>query len=265
MARKKGSRKINVTKYLVGFLSEKSFFIRPVTLFVLGAAILSGAFLGGRHFFLNSRFFRIEDVVVNKDRGYSFRNEEQKIKKLYVGRNIFSVDLDQLQVLMKNDFPQLRDVEARRNLPNRLEIDIVTRKPVAVIDAGRGIVIDREGVVLAVGEGTGSLVKIKGLRFFLKTPKVGQCIRNEALDRAVVLLEGMRKKLGGKEKDIEYVDISDAKNLVLGISGVKVKMGTDDFSRKIDELREILDDPNMDFKDIKYIDLRFEGGVISPR
>jgi hypothetical protein len=64
-------------------------------------------------------------------------------------------------------------------------------------------------------------------------------------------------------KDVEYIDISGQNNILLGISGVTVKMGADDFSRKIDELKEILNDPNVNMRDINYIDLRFEDPVIS--
>ena len=41
--------------------------------------------------------------------------------------------------------------------------------------------------------------------------------------------------------------------------------GERDFSEKVIKLRQILRDPNIDMKDINYIDLRFQDAVISPK
>ena len=83
--------------------------------------------------------------------------------------------------------------------------------------------------------------------------------------RALVLLEGMRKKMSSEKKYIEYIDISDRNNILLGIHGVPIKMGADNFSRKIDDLKGILKDPDISMRDINYIDLRFDDAVISPK
>ncbi|MFC1644293.1 cell division protein FtsQ/DivIB, partial [Candidatus Omnitrophota bacterium] len=144
---------------------------------------------------LNSQFFTIKEIEVNESRGSSFAEGKQKLEKLYVGQNIFTVDLKQAQALIEKDFPELRKVEVRRNLPDELEIDILSREPIAVIAAGKGIVIDREGVVLALGEGDGDLVKIKGIKFFLIRPSRGEKVKSGVLSKALVLLEGLRKKM----------------------------------------------------------------------
>ncbi len=263
MARKKSLKKKKTRGRAGGFSPVKVFSARPVLIFLLCAGLFAGAFYGIRYFFLNSTFFTIKEVVVNSPSAYSFREGEKKLKRLYAGRNIFTVDLKQVQTLIKNDFPQLKKVEVRRNLPEILEIDVVSRGPVAVIDTGGGIVIDAEGVVLSVGEKSRELVRIKGISFFLHTPSRGNRISDRALGRALSLLDGLRSRMPRNMKDVEYIDISGRNNILLGISGVTVKMGTDDFSRKIDELKEILNDPNMDVRDINYIDLRFRDPVIS--
>lgn len=263
MARKKTLKKRKARGRAGGFSPGTIFSAKPVLIFLLCAGLFGGAFYGTRYFFLNSPFFTIKEVVVNSSSPYSFRKGEKKVKQLYVGRNIFTVDLKQVQALIKSDFPQLKKVEVRRNLPEILEIDVVSRGPVAVIDTSGGIVIDAEGVVLSVGEKSRELVRIRGISFFLNMPSKGKKIPDRALSRALVLLDGLRSKMPGNMKDVEYIDVSGRNNILLGISGVTVKMGTDDFFRKIDELKEILNDPNMDMRDINYIDLRFKDPVIS--
>ena len=239
--------------------------LKGAALFLISASLLAGAFFGMRHFFLNSGFFAVKEIVINKDRGYPFEAGERRLEKLYLGRNIFSVDLKQVEMLTEREFPRLRKVEVRRRLPDRLEIDIAGRSPAAVIDGRRTVIIDREGVVLDVGGSGRDLVKIKGINFFLTLPSRGEKVDNETLDKALVLLEGLRGKMGLGAKEIDYIDISDRKNIVLGVYGVQVKMGTGDFSRKIEDLKEITQDPGVKMGDIKYIDLRFEDAVISPK
>jgi cell division septal protein FtsQ len=170
VARRRTSKKKKMRDRAEGFLPAKVFSARPILVLFLCAALIGGAFYGIRHFFLNSSFFAIREIVVNKDLGYSFREGERKLERLYLGRNIFTVDLKQVQVLIKNDFPQFKKVEVRRNLPEALEVDIVSRGPAALIDTGGGIIIDAEGVVLNVGEKSEGLIKIKGISFFLNRP-----------------------------------------------------------------------------------------------
>ena len=63
------------------------------------------------------------------------------------GVNQFSVDIDQRREdLMQT--PNIRDVRIKRTLPDKLDVTIVEREPVARISAGaRGLVSDETGVI----------------------------------------------------------------------------------------------------------------------
>jgi cell division septal protein FtsQ len=229
------------------------------------AAIIGGAAYGLRYFFLNSDFFPVREVYDNKDKGSLFKESEAKFKRLYAGRNIFRVDLKEVQELIKNDFPQLKKAEVRRRFPDRIEIDMITREPIAVIDYGGGVMIDRDAVVVGAGGKTEGLIRVRGVGFFLNMPSRGERIKNPTLEKGLVLVDGVRKKMGANIKNIDYIDISDKNNIVLSIHGVAVKMGADDFSHKIDRLNEMLQDPKLNLKEINYIDLRFKDAVIAPK
>ncbi|MEA3489127.1 MAG: cell division protein FtsQ/DivIB [Candidatus Omnitrophota bacterium] len=265
MAGKKKAKGAGGRKKSGGFFDGKIFPVKQVIVLLVCAVIIAGAVYGVRYFFLKSDFFTIKEIAVNRAHNYPFQAGEKRLKNLYLGRNMFSVDLRQVQTLIINEFPQLSKVEVRRKFPNRLEIDIIGRSPVAVIDSAGGIIIDREGVVLNIGMEQRGLIKIKGISFFLSRPSRGEKMRNQTIDEVLVLLEGLRRKMGKYKEDIEYIDVSSRDNIVIGIRGVSVKIGSGDFSRKIDKLREIVGDPDIDMGDIKYIDLRFEDAVISPK
>lgn len=233
---------------------------------LLTAVIFAGAFFGMKHFFLNSKFFEVREITINKDRGYSFYEGEKKLNRLFNGRNIFKVDLGNCKRIIKNDYPQLRKVEVLRRLPDRLEVDIISRRPAAVLDANGGMVIDREAIVLSIGEEPEGLIKIRGINFFLNMPSRGERVENEALDKALILVDGLKHKMRESLREkIDFLSIADRNNIMISINGVKVKMGIDDFSNKIDKLNQILADPGVDFRDISYIDLRFGEAVIAPK
>jgi len=239
--------------------------VKSIILILLCVGVLSGAFYGLKYVFLNSSYFEIKEIEINNVRGYSFSSGERKLKKMYLDHNIFTVDLKNVAALIKKDFPQTRKVEVRRRLPDKLEIDVITRAPIAVIDAGGGVVIDKEGVVLTIGEDTPGLIKIRGIKFFLNIPSRGEKIKNRSLSTALLLAEGIQRKMHSETGKIDYMDVSDKNNVILVVSGVEIKMGVDDFLRKITKLKEILKDPDIDMVGIRYIDLRFKDVVISPR
>lgn len=245
------------------FSLGKAFSVKLVINILLCIGIVGGAFYGAYYFFLNSSFFAIKEIVVNKDRSYSFQEGERRIRQLYLGRNLLAVDLNQVRTLIRSEFPQLEKVEVRKNMPDELEVDIVSRTPAAVLDTSGGVIVDAEGYVLATAAGTNDLVKIKGISFFLSTPSRGERINNRSLIKALELLDEINKKMRWKKANIDYINISDRNNIVLNIEGVPVKMGTEDFGKKVSELKDILQDPNVNTKDINYIDLRFEDAVIS--
>ena len=269
MSRKKGSRSrqrnSRTKRSASSFDPGKLIPPRPVMallVFLLAAGALAA---GGWYYFFKSSAFSIESIVINKPRGYVFTVGENKLKRLYSGRNIFAVDLDQVETLVRNEYPQLRNVEVKRDLPNTLEVDIVSREPFAYLDTAGGIVLDREGMVLSSGDVPEGIIKIKGINFFLTKPTVGSKVDNAALDKALILIEGLRKKTRVSREEINYIDISDKNNIVVGVKGVEIKMGIDDFSRKLDDLRGILEDPQIKMGGIRYIDLRFDNPVISPK
>jgi len=231
----------------------------------LSVLLAAGSAYGLRYFFMNSPFFSVTEIIINNDRGFSLEEEDAKLRKLYLGRNIFKVDLKGMRAIITKDMPQLKKVETRRELPDTIAIDIFSRVPVAVVESSGGIVVDKDGVVLTIGEGDEDLVNIRGLSYFLKVPARGERIKNAALQKALVLIMGISSKMSMLQDKIEYVDISDKNNIVLGVQGVPVKMGEEAFLSKLTTLKKMINDPNLKFGEIKYIDLRFDDPVISPK
>jgi cell division septal protein FtsQ len=241
-------------------------FTNKVFLGVISILIISGGLLYGlKYFFLDSQFFTIREVTINKEASGRFSSEEKRLNRDYKGYNIFSINLRIVRAKIIARHPHLRKVEVNRLFPDTLEVSIITRESAAYIDSGGGLAVDDEGIVLSRGESSKGLVAVKGINFFLVVPSRGEKVDNPALGSAITLIEGLNKRGLVRRYDITSVDVSDRKNMVISCKGVKIKMGADDFTWKINRLAEILRDPNISLSDINYIDLRFENAVISPK
>ena len=268
MARKKSKRKKQTRKKKKSKNSLAIFNIIPkktMLIALISALVISGIFFGCRQFFLNSNFFAVSKIEVNSGNGYSPTGIKPHLEKIYGGRNIFTVNLGQMETVIKKDFSGVRNCAVRKILPCILEVDIVTRESVAYIDYGKGVVVDAEGVVLGVGGKKKNLIMIKGIGLRWKTIRRGQKIEDKSLVEALMLVKEVRRKMRKDIRKMGYIDVSKLSNILLEIDGVQVKMGNGDFSRKISELKEIINDPNMRLEDINYIDLRFDDIVISPK
>ncbi|MDD4956662.1 MAG: FtsQ-type POTRA domain-containing protein [Candidatus Omnitrophica bacterium] len=239
--------------------------LRVVPGIVISAIVLGLPGYGLYRFFKYGDFFRVKQVVVNSDDPGVFAPVSKDLNKRYVGHNIFNVDVKYARRMVAKEHPELKKVTVRKVFPDVIEMDVVTRKPVAVIESGRGIVVDAENVVLGSDMMTPGLIKIKGISFFLNAPTKGEKIDNKALDAAVNLLRIIQNNKGLRKEGIDYIDVTDRNNLMVGISGATVKIGAEDLDGRIKRLGSILNDPAMDLKHINYIDLRFEDTVISPK
>jgi cell division septal protein FtsQ len=217
------------------------------------------------YFFNNSRFFSVKEILINDEGRYAAWGGERKLKELYVNRNIFSLDLREMELWIRQQAPQLKTVVIRRVMPDRIEVDLISREPFAFIDTAGGLIIDKDGVVLNRGKNKYGLAEIKGIRYFFNAPRNGEKIDNPMLENALRLLDGLKGRGILRKNGVDYVDISDRNNIQVGIDGVNIKMGRNDFSRKIIKLKEFLDDPKIDMKKINYVDLRFEDIIIAPR
>ncbi|MFH1847385.1 MAG: hypothetical protein ABH869_07525 [Candidatus Omnitrophota bacterium] len=236
---------------------------RYMMILFLCITLMAGIFFAMRHFFLNSTFFEVKKVFINNDRYYPFIKEnEKKLQELYAGRNIFSINLNHVKMLAREDFSELKNIEVSKVFPNGIKFDMVTRTPVAIISSA-DIVIDSEAIVLDRQEKREGLIEIRGLNFFLRTPKKGQKIKSRVLDKVLFLIGVLQQNIIEDKTVVEYIDISEKNNILFSLNGVTIKMGEDDFLRKAGVLREILIDPDMDVNDMNYIDLRFEEPVIS--
>ncbi len=93
------------------------------------AAIGYGSWVAYDKLFWRNPDYALSDIAFTTDGSLS-REQALTVAKLQQGRNIYSYSLDQARDALKT-LPQVENAEVRRYLPNRIEVTVTERKPVA--------------------------------------------------------------------------------------------------------------------------------------
>jgi len=214
----------------------------------------------------NSRYFKLESVeVVDASRAAGGLETDSSLQ-VNMGRNIFDIDITSLASRIESNYPVIKKAVVRRVLPNRLEIDIIPRLPIAKIKDMRGYFpVDETGMVLSPEVKGGRLPVVTGFSMWGR-PAVGERLTNKQLENTVRLIKAINETSVARDYGITAIDAPNYKNLSFRLdSGIEVKIGGEDFPGRLRKLKETLAEGDLDKDNIKYLDLRFNGVVIGPK
>ncbi len=130
-----------------------------VVLGLLGAVVFGGRTAVNRLLWENPRF-ALADIRVSTD-GLLTRAYVMELAEVWEGKNFFTLDVKKIRGEL-DALPQVERAEVRRTLPDRLEIRILERQPVAWVAASAGV---------ELGEG-GSSFLVDGRGFVMKSRKI---------------------------------------------------------------------------------------------
>ena len=232
---------------------------KKIVYFILTIAVIALVFL----FFRKSQYFQITTVdVVSQDNAAGIN--VAALSRIYKGRNIFEVDINSISSGIKRENPVAKDVVVKRVLPNRIEIDVIPRRAVATIKSSSYFPVDDTGMVLPSGARTDGLPEIIGFSRWFK-PRTGEKVDSPQVDSALRLIDDI-EETGSLRYIVSKIDVANHKNISFYIEdGIEVKIGGEDFQERLKMLAKTLENPRLDTKNIKYIDLRFKDAVIGPK
>jgi hypothetical protein len=233
---------------------------------VLALVILLGLFSLLRGLVLTLQrmdYFQVKEVLTNC---------QEKVDLHYLkGENIFALDLRRESGYILEQNPGYRSIRIVRIIPDRLFVDFIPRRPVAIVRLYRVFGVDWEGVFfnLTPEEEAAGLPLVTGLETKIFGPKPGQKYNNRELRLALSTLKFF--KVGRvlrlyKVKRINASSLNDT-SLFLEISPdaaaqwLEIKIN-ESFRDKAVLLANILLESRQDLPNIKYIDLRFKDPLI---
>ncbi len=195
MRKKKLTRKVNKQK-IKKIEPKKNIQVKKIVLPIIIFLLAVGAFLLLR----NSRYFNLESVEVI-DRIHSTDLRADRLRETYKGRNIFDIDISSLSYRIESEYPSIKKAIVKRILPNRLEINILGRTPIAKIKARGYYPVDKTGMILSPDIKSGKLPIIMGFSMWL-SPEVGK----QLMAQCASTVKKISLELGGNAPFIVFDD-----------------------------------------------------------
>ncbi|MFO7916250.1 MAG: cell division protein FtsQ/DivIB [Candidatus Krumholzibacteriales bacterium] len=180
------------------------------------------------------------------------------ITERYIGENILTVQLDQLEnEIMEN--PDVAGVVFDKDYPHRLDCYLRERKPVAAVLCGRVMEVDEDGVVLSerISSGGVDLPLITGV----------EDLEGEEGRRALAgALEALRifKKYGfSPAKHLSEIHMENEEIIFIWLDvGSVIRVGKDNIEERIQKLRSIYHFLEQKGSFPEMVDLRFKHQVV---
>ncbi len=227
-----------------------------------------GVLLGGVvAYAVNSTTFQLQEVKI-LNIGSLTPDQAFKFSELRRGENLLQLDLVNVQQVIKRNHPEFKEVRVRRVLPNRVEVLLKRRTPVAQVAFSRFVQVDKDLVVLP-GSGTApfrNLTVIEGAPAPRLGLAVGATLDDETTRKALKLMEFIKRENILRKHALTKIDIRDPKNISLYVDGViEIRVGGNHFVERMKILDQTLRTLDLNPAKINYIDLRFDDIVVGAK
>lgn len=220
-----------------------------------------------------SEFFAVKQILV--------RNSSESFEYLK-GRNIFSLDLNNQSAKALLNCSDCRRVRFLRILPNCIFVDFLKRQPVALVKFYKNYAIDQQGVffnLIGTAE-EADLPVIYGLETKIFGPKPGVKYKRPEIDLALSIIQEFKANKALRTFALKRIDVSSLQSAGLFVLlprqtvnytkfipqlewvGFEVRIGDGSIKQKLMILGGLLMQADKEWKNIKYIDLRFKEPVI---
>lgn len=236
--------------------------------YVISFSIAGALFGVAAAWTLNSPAFRLSEVRILNAAPMTLQRAFE-FCELRPGENVVTLDLVNVQQVIRSKHPEFKEVRVRRVLPNRIEVTLKRRTPVAQIQFGsRYVQVDKDLMILP-GASTGAfrnLPLISGVAVPREGMGIGVTIRDGNAAKAVKLAEAILSSGMLGRRTLSRVDVKDPKNLSFYVDGdIEVRIGGSHYIERLKILKQTLQSLDLDPAKIQYVDLRFDDVVIGPR
>jgi len=186
-------------------------------------------------FFLNSDHFKVKTIAFNRTVHVSGK-ALSKAEKLLQGKNIFRAPVKKTVEVLLSD-PWVKEVNIKRKLPDRIEVTVIERKPVAQIAFEEYYyLISDDGMVLERRQSPEDIVQIADLP--VKSIETGKVLKSTVFGSAMKVYKGLDRDLRQK---VLVISAPSADKIIFYLGGVEIIFGQPDYlDEKIRILKEIL-------------------------
>lgn len=182
------------------------------------------------------------------------------------GQNLLSIDLKETARQIRRH-PWISDVRIRRLLPDRLQIDLQEREPIALLAMGDLFYVDKQGVIFKKVK-PGEELEFPVLTGFDKPGPLQQgVIGRQAIKEALALLERISEKTKFTRDQISeiHLDPTLGWDVYTAHAGAQIHLGWENFDKKLERLVRLLDEERLDLAQVRRIDMDLKKwAVVTP-
>jgi cell division protein FtsQ len=227
-----------------------------------GAIVLVAALFVGYRALTKLTFFKIRNIEVSDAKRLS-REEILSIAGVDAGGDLLRVNLKRMgEQLALN--PWVETVRVRRFFPDRLSISITEREPLAVVNMGYIYYLDKKGKVFKVLNKGDRLDYPIVTGFSEEDLKVDPDGTKKSLEATCELLKILQEKgafILAEVSEIHY-DKGYGFTLFTASDALTIKIGSGDFSAKVDRLAKIYQTLMTQRPTLQYIDLDYNDKIV---
>jgi len=212
----------------------------------------------------DSSYFEVKSIVIDTSLPFIQKRDLRAIE----GKNIFTIDLAKVQKKLLLQYPQVSELKIVKDFPNQITIKAVKRDPYAqILLPNKNVIIDDFARVLSVEENqVRHLPSFQGLPEKLGDISIGYPVRDLKISLGLNIVKAFRSHDSLREFGIDRIDLNNTSKVSLTLQNdLAVYLERDNLFRKTEILGVILNDPKVDLKDVKYIDLRFKEPIIGKK
>lgn len=221
-----------------------------------------------------SGYFVVKEIVSNNSTWIDLSYLKEK--------DILNLDLNQEARRILSFCPECSAVKVVRVLPNRIFVDFLRRKPIAIVKLYKYFAIDERGIFFNLSDDwpKDSLPLILGLESKVFGPKQGKKYNSKELSCCLGIIKEVGFNKAFKDYRVTKIDVTtpgtitffllSAVNLASQdiLSGqvspgvIEIKLSLDNIKPKLAILSGVFISSKNDLGAIKYVDLRFNEPVI---
>lgn len=225
---------------------------------------------------LRSDVFTIKKIEVKNDRANCINEDILISKSTILGKNFFLIDEKKTTEILKGSFICILNINYSKNLPNKVTLNVIGRKSVAVISSFKDLqasasaliediatpsavfvdetyLVDRQGVVFSKG----NIPSLPHISIIGQDLAVGINFGNDYLNKTLKILPEL------KQLNIKSNQMFIFNNLFISKGHLKIVF---DLRANVDvqiaSLQLIVQKAKMDSAVLEFIDLRFDKPIV---
>lgn len=231
--------------------------LKTAAAFIAIVFLLFFLYRGYRALIFGSDTFTVKSIVFDQGLDFIDVSDVGYVK----GKNIFSVDLKELQKRLGRKYPQTYYLSVMRRYPNQLYITAQQRQPyVQLTTGGHTFLIDDGGVVMSMAkENDRSLPMVEGARVRSGDVKLGRYCKSDQINAAILVVKAFLQVKDLSSYKIQTINVERLSQIeVILDNKLKVIVDTDNLRNKMAMLGVVLTEVHFDLGDTEYVDLRFK-------